>query len=312
MTFAGLVLSLPTRNSTVRMRVWRALKATGCGILRDGVYLLPRDAPTVSVFPDVEAQVRAARGFAMTVDVDFRTPQQLDHARGLFDRSREYGELVARAQAERADIPRLGKHKAEAAAQRAQRALDELAAIDFFPGESKRQAEEAVRALLDDARRAGSRDEPRAKRGRIKRADAARYRARLWATRKDLWVDRMASAWLIKRFIDKEARFQWIDSPRHCPKGAVGFDFDGADFTHVGGRVTFEVLLAAFGLEEDGALMSIGSAIHYLDAGGIPVPDARGLEAVLRGVQERSKDDDERASKAFQVLDHLYAGYGSR
>jgi hypothetical protein len=293
------------------MRVWRALKGTGCGVLRDGVYLLPRDAPAASVFPEVEAQVRSADGFAMTVDVDFRTPKQLDHARGLFDRSREYGELVKRTQAERAGLAKLGKHKGEAVLQRAQRALEELAAIDFFPGEARRQAQDAVRGLEDEVRLLAAPGEPKARQGRVKRVEGARYQGRVWATRKDIWIDRMASAWLIKRFIDKGAQFRWLDAPRDCPKKAVGFDFDGAEFTHVGSRVTFEVLLAAFGLEMDSALASVAAAIHYLDAGGIPVADARGLEAVLRGIRGKSRTDDERASKASQVFDHLYAAYSS-
>jgi len=310
-TFSALVLSLPTRNSTVRMRVWRALKGTGCGVLRDGVYLLPRDVPAAAVFPEVEAQVRSAEGFAMTVDVDFRTAKQLDHARGLFDRSPEYGELVKRTQADRAALPKLRKHKGEAALQRARRALEDLAAIDFFPGEARRQAQDAVRGLEDEVRLLESPGEPRARKGRVKRVESIRYRDRTWATRKDIWIDRMASAWLIKRFIDKGAQFEWLESPRDCPRKAVGFDFDGAEFTHVGNRVTFEVLLAAFGLQADAALASIGAAIHYLDAGGIPVADARGLETVLRGIRGKSRSDDERASKAFQVFDHLYAAYSS-
>ena len=91
----------------------------------------------------------------------------------------------------------------------------------------------------------------------------------------------------------------------------MGFDFDGARFTHVGGRVTFEVLLASFGLDSDKALAAIGSLIHFLYAGGIPAPDARGLETVLRGITQASRDDDQRASKAFAVFDHFYAAYAS-
>src|SRR5688572_30028690 len=215
---SALVLSLPTRNSTVRMRVWRALKGTGCGVLRDGVYLLPRDAPASAVFPEVEAQVRSADGFAMVVDMDFRTRIQLDHARGLFDRSREYGELVKRMESERSALPTLGKHKGEAALNRAQRALEELEAIDFFPGEARRQAQDSFRAFQQDVRQLESPGEPRAAKGRVKRADPTRYRGRTWATRKDIWIDRMASAWLIKRFIDREARFEWVESTRDLPK----------------------------------------------------------------------------------------------
>ena len=310
-TFSALVLSLPTRNSTVRMRVWRALKGTGCGVLRDGVYLLPRDAPTVPVFPEVEAQVRSASGFAMIVDLEFKTPQQLDHARKLFDRSREYGALVDRIHGAKASLAKLGKRKAGTVSQRAQRSFDELAAIDYFPGEAKLQAQDALQALQVESSRLDSKGEPHALRGRVKRAKPGRYRGRVWATRKAPWIDRLASAWLIKRFIDKDARFEWIDAPRNCPKNAVGFDFDGAEFTHVGSRVTFEVLLFSFGLEADPALASIGSAVHFLDAGGIPIADARGLETILRGIREKARTDDERVSKAFGVFDYFYAAYRS-
>jgi hypothetical protein len=309
MSFSALVLSLPTRNSTVRMRVWRALKSTGCGVLRDGVYVLPKDAPTLSAYPEIEAQVRSADGFAMIVDLDFRNSAQLVEARKLFDRSAEYGALVARVNGAKASLVKLGKRKAETVAQRLERAFDELAAIDFYPGEAKSQAADAVQAFQREARRIHSPDEPHALRGKVKRADPEKYRDRVWATRKAPWVDRLASAWLIKRFIDKDARFAWIESPRKCPKNAVGFDFDGAEFTHIGSRVTFEVLAASFGLDADPALASIGAAVHFLDSGGIPVADARGLETVLRGVTEKSRNDDERVSKACGVFDHFYAAY---
>jgi len=126
-----------------------------------------------------------------------------------------------------------------------------------------------------------------------------------------LWIDRLASAWLIKRFIDKEARFKWIDAPRDCPRSAVGFDFDGADFTHVGAKVTFEVLAGSFGLESDPGIAAIGSAVHFLDAGGIPVADARGIETLVRGITQKYRNDDERLTKANGVFDNLYAAYSS-
>jgi hypothetical protein len=310
-TFSALVLSLPTRDSTVRMRVWRALKGTGCGTLRDGVYLLPKDGRAAEGFRDIEEQVRAARGFAMTVDLDFGTRQAFEHARGLFDRSGEYGGLVERVRQAESSLAKLGKRKAETELRRVQDAFHELAAIDFFPGEARRQAQAAIEALQAEVLRLDSPGEPRSRAGKVRRADPAEFRGRTWATRKDLWADRMASAWLIKRFIDREARFTWIDAPRDCPRRAVGFDFDGARFTHLGGRVTFEVLLATFGLESDKALATIGSLIHFLDAGGIPAPDARGLETVLRGITQKTADDDERASKAFAVFDYFYAAYTS-
>lgn len=309
--FAALVISLPTRNSTVRMRVWRALKATGCGVLRDGVYVLPKEAPTASGFSEVEDQVRAAGGFAAVVELGFTSAAQLDHARGLFDRSEEYGKLVARMKGARSSIARLGARKAQTVVQRLQRAFDELAALDFFPGEAQGQARAAMQALESQARELYCGGEPRKRHGRVRRVDVSKYRGRVWATRKAPWVDRLASAWLIKRFIDTDARFAWIDAPRDCPKKAVGFDFDGAEFTHVDSRVTFEVLLASFGLEADPALASIGSAVHFLDAGGIPVADAKGLETVLRGVREKARNDDEAVAKACGVFDYLHTAYAN-
>ena len=139
--------------------------------------------------------------------------------------------------------------------------------------------------------------------------DRARYQKRVWATRKAPWVDRLASAWLIKRFIDRDARFVWIARPSECPKKAVGFDYDGAQFTHVKNRVTFEVLAAAFGLDQDPALAKIGAAVHFLDVGGIPVPEANGLETMLKGAKERARDDDTLLAEAVRTLDLLYSGY---
>ena len=310
-SYAALVMSLPTTDSTVRMRVWRALKGTGCGVLRDGVYVLPKDAPTASALPEVQAQVHSAGGFGMLVDLDVRSAAQAGEVRKLFDRSRDYGTLVAQMHAARAGLAKLGKRKADAAVERMQRAFDDLAAIDFYPGEAKAQAEDALEALRNEGRRVQSRGEPHALRGKVKRVDREKYRGRVWATRKAPWIDRLASAWLIKRFIDREARFAWIESPRKLPKNAVGFDFDGAEFSHVESRVTFEVMLAAFALDADPALVRIGAAIHFLDAGGIPVADARGLETVLRGIREKARNDDDAVAKAANVFDYLYSAYSS-
>jgi len=95
------------------------------------------------------------------------------------------------------------------------------------------------------------------------------------------------------------------------PKKAVGFDFDGAEFTHVKNRVTFEVLLATFALENDAALHAIAKSVHFLDIGGIPVADARVLEAMLKGAREKAKSDDALLAEAMRTLDLLYSGYKS-
>jgi len=123
-------------------------------------------------------------------------------------------------------------------------------------------------------------------------------------------IDRVASAWLIKRRIDERAQFKWLASAADCPEHALGFDFDGAAFTHVGGLVTFEVLLRAFGLDGDAALVRLAAMVHALDAGdGQPSPEAAGFEVVLTGARDTSADDDALIAALFPVLDLLYAGF---
>lgn len=309
--FAALVLSLPTRNSTLRMRLWRALKETGCGVLRDGVYLLPAGASN-GVLEKMESEIRAYGGFAMTLELKARSPAQLADLRRLFDRSAEYGALARRIATAKASLARLGSRRAQTEIRRLERALGKLAAIDFYPGEAKAQAAAALDDLKSAYRAMYSGGEPRVSRRGLRRVDAARYQNRIWATRKAPWVDRLASAWLIKRFIDREARFAWVARPSECPKKSVRFDFDGAEFTHVGNRVTFEVLLASFGLDTDPALVSIGAAVHFLDIGGIPVPDAKGLETMLKGAREKARSDDALLADSMRTFDLLYSAYRVR
>jgi hypothetical protein len=303
----ALILSLPTRNSTIRMRVWRALKDAGCGVLRDGVYVLPSGA---AVLAKIESEIRSAGGFAMSVDLELKTDEQLAQVRKLFDRSADYGELVRKIRQAKDSLKRLGPRKARTAVERLQRSFDKLSAMDFFPGPAKGQAAEAMSTLKRDLHLAFAPGEPRPSRKRLKPLSRAKYQKRLWATRKDPWVDRLATAWLIKRFIDPAARFVWIDRPSARPGKAIGFDFDGAQFTHVKDRVTFEVVLESFGLDKDPALAAIGSAVHFLDIGGIPIADARGLETVLRGVKEKARGDDALLSEAMRIFDLFYSAYG--
>ena len=144
----------------------------------------------------------------------------------------------------------------------------------------------------------------------ITRLDARKFQGKRWATRARPWVDRLACAWLIRRFIDPAAQFLWLADPAGstpAPRGALGFDYDGARFTHVGARVSAEVLAASFGLDADPRLQRIARAVHFLDVGGIPVPEAAGLEAVLAGLREVHADDDQLALAAAAVFDALYA-----
>src|SRR2546425_282285 len=146
-TFNALVLSLPTRNSTLRMRVWRGLKETGCGVLRDGVYLLPASALDATVLGKMESEIRSNGGFAMTLELKAAHAGQSLEIRKLFDRGAEYGELVRKIAAARAALARLGSRRSLTAIRRLERAAEKLAKIDFFAAEAKVQAMAALAAL---------------------------------------------------------------------------------------------------------------------------------------------------------------------
>ncbi|RZL30116.1 MAG: chromate resistance protein [Rubrivivax sp.] len=174
--------------------------------------------------------------------------------------------------------------------------------------EARRQAEAALLALEAEAHRRLSPDEPQTATQPVARLDRNAYRGRTWATRRRPWVDRLASAWLIRRFIDPQARFLWLKSPADCPKKALGFDFDGATFTHVGTRVTFETLLASFDLETP-PLLRLGLLVHSLDAGGVQPPEAVGVERVLAGMREALSDDDQLLQVAAGVFEGLLTAF---
>jgi hypothetical protein len=294
-----LVSTLPARNTAARMRLWRAIKALGCATLRDGVYLLPLNAQTDEALRALATEVRTAGGSAEVLHVLADAAQQAAFLR-LFDRGEDYGRLLA-------GIRAALNNPDPKAAHALRREFNAIAATDHFPGDARRQVEAALAELT-----ALASGEPRPGHGAIRRlasADYANYRGRTWATRQNLWVDRMACGWLIRRFIDKKAKFVWLDNPKKCPKSALGFDFDGATFTHVDDRVSFEVLAISFGLVTDPALARIAAIVHCLDVGGAPVAEAAGIEAVLAGLRTAAPNDDKRLAEAARVFDSLYNNY---
>lgn len=305
----ALVVSLPTPSTALRMRVWRALKALGCAVLRDGVYLLPAGRGLRQALRMHAEEIKQGGGNAYLLNVANPSTEEKTDFQGLFDRREEYRELVRRIGAFQAGFAALDANAARRQLKLLRRDLEVLVAVDYFPGAGKANAEDALTEAEAVFLARMTPGEPGAAPGAVKPRNKAAYRNRLWATRRHLWVDRMASAWLIRRFIDPDARFMWLDAPEDCPPQAVGFDFNGADFTHVGNRVTFEVLLASFGMEPDAALVKLGGLVHCLDVGGTPVAEAAGVEMVLAGARQRCADDDALLADVSAIFDSLYAGF---
>lgn len=304
-----LIVSLPTSSATARMRIWRALKALGCMALRDGAYLLPANAEHEQALQELADECTGEGGNAWLMAVQPRSADEAAAYRQLFDRSDDYDELRKSWKEANRSLASLATSELARLQRKLQREFDAVRAIDFFPGEASVEAEAAWTDFSKRIESVLSPDEPHETEGRIPQLDISKYQGRTWATRRRLWVDRMASAWLIRRFIDRDARFRWLAAPSECPKSALGFDFDGAAFTHVGNRVTFETLMASFDLEEDLALTRLATIVHALDIGGEPVPEAKGFEAVMAGARERLTDDDALLAEMSTVLDSLYAHF---
>lgn len=305
MNWLIMVLSLPTENATVRQRAWRSLKAAGAAALRDGVYVLPAAAEHRAVLEAVAVDVTGGGG--VTHLLTAQTTEEAPYV-ALFDRSRDYTELLADATRLRESLPDTTPSEALKRTRKLRKAFESVTAIDFFPGEARRQVEDTLAELEVACARLQAPDEPRFVAGTIQRLRTADYQGRLWATRRRPWVDRLASAWLIRRFIDSEARILWLAHPADCPPEALGFDFDGATFSHVGHRVTFEVLAASFGLEL-GPIARVGLLVHYLDVGGAPPPEAAGVESVLAGLRDTVANDDQLLERACAVFDGLLASF---
>ena len=304
-----LVSSVAGDNKSARMRIWRALKASGAGALRDGVYVLPDSAAARAVFRQQAEDVVATGGTATVLAVAADGEAQQRQFVALFDRDPEYAELLKSVEGIRRGLARMDEADARRNVAGLRRDIAALTAIDFFPGPAREQLEHAFGDLEAAFNAKFSPDEPHPAHGRIPKRARADYRGRAWATRQRPWVDRIASAWLIRRFIDPKAKFVWLKKPKDCPKGALGFDFDGAEFSHVGARVTFEVLVASFDLEHDAALVRLGQLVHHLDTGGVPVPEAAGFAAILAGARSQQVDDNKLVQAMSPVLDALYASY---
>jgi hypothetical protein len=304
-----LITNLPGPNQTLRMRIWRALKSAGAGLLKDGVYLLPSSPAARTVFDDQVRDITAGGGNGFVVAADAQSSEQSQAFAALFDRSAEYADFLKRLETLQRQFKQLAESEARQKLTAFRRELVSLIARDFFAGESRAQAEAALTDAEAALNRRYSPDEPRDDPGAITRKDAAKYRARTWATRQRMWIDRVASAWLIRRFVDPKAKFRWLKHIQDCPKQAVGFDFEGAEFTHRGSKVTFEVIVATFGLENDMALLRLGTLVHYLDVGGVPVAEAAGFASIMAGARALQPDDDALLEAMTPVFDSLYAAY---
>jgi hypothetical protein len=309
MTWLLLVASLPGAQGALRLRLWRSMKALGAAILRDGVYLAPISESVETAFEEQAAEVVRSGGSAFTFCVSEISRENGEHLTSLFDRTVQYRALIDSLDDFIQELAARSEGEARRVLRQLKRDFATIEATDFFPGDARTHAQSALGDAELALTQRFSPEEPVSIHASIPRCNVAAFQARRWATRSRLWVDRVCSAWLIRRFIDPNAEFVWLTHAADCPNTAIGFDFDGAQFTHVEEFVTFEVLLRSFSLDTDAALRRIAALVHQLDVGGGRVPEAAGFEIILTGARERCSDDDALLDDMSRVLDDMYLAF---
>ena len=310
-----LIHQIPPTPAYLRVKVGRHLHRIGAVAIKNSVYALPRNDETQEDFQWVLREIVKGGGDASLVEARFIEGLSDEQVIGLFQAAREadYRELADQTRAVAAAFPKRGSvpenRRAELAGQvaRVRQRATELAAIDFF-GAPGREVVEGLLSGLEARMRTVEGSEP-AKAS----LDVAQHRGRTWVTRTGIKVDRMSSAWLIRKFIDPDARFKFVPAKGYQPeKGELRFDMFEAEFTHEGELCTFEVLVQRFGLT-DPALRSIAEIVHDIDVKDAKYgrEEAPGIGQLVAGIAAAHADDEERLARGAAVFDDLYAVHGA-
>jgi len=299
-----IVAQLPTEDPASRMRVLRTLESLGAAVIREGAYILPGTPANRQSLESLTDYIAKIAGAAHVLEVTATSPAQSKFFTALFDRSARYENLIKTVESLSIGYGQADPSAISRVLHKQRREFEAIAALDFFPAavrERARQAlangDEAVRKLLFPVQ---SQAAFKAKESMARRT---------WVTRKPLWADRLACAWLIRRFVDPEATLAWLDKGEAPPKDSIGFGFDGAHFTNSGTNVTYEEMLSRLDLAKNSALAKIASIVHFLEVRGTPVPEALGVQTLLQGAVRRSAGENELLGEAEKTFDLLYEAY---
>jgi hypothetical protein len=293
-----LLYSLPTRQKTERVAVWRRFKKIGAVQIKTSTYLLPDEPAQYEQFQWLAKQIRDYGGDSTLVRAHEIEGLTKDRVIAIFNdaRAKDYGELRKALQSFIARRKKMGAEAAAAELERFTRQFREVRAVDFF--DSPRGHDIAM--LL---RRA---DGPMRSR-QLQTLDAKQYQGKTWLTRPRPEIDRVGSAWLIARFIDHKPKFVFASSADAFPN-AIPFDMLDAEFSHHGNCCTFETLTKRFAIS-DKSLVKIGEMIHDadLDDARFQRVEAVGIDRVLKGWAKEGLLDQEILRRGFECFDALYA-----
>lgn len=308
--------TLSARSQTARMRVWRRLNALGAVLVKNAFYALPAGPKHHEQLTWLVKEVEGLGGEALFLET--APPSNLTGAQlaRLFTQARdtdwaalerELTTLLDAARDESADADAAPAREAcKAGLKRIEKRIQALAAIDFFPGGRG----ERVRALAAEGEALCSGKRAGRDAASLPAQDPADWRGKAWLTREDPYIDRLASFWLVRRFVDPEAGIEFApaDSAPEARPGVVRFDMAEAEFTHVGRLTTFEVLCASFKLERELPLR-LRDIIHSIDMDETEAgpPEAAGVKLALDGIVSLNPDSQRRTEQAMLFFDALLA-----
>jgi hypothetical protein len=298
------VASMPADDPATRMRVLRTLESLGTTVLREGVYLLPETEANRQSLETLAEYIVKTHGAAHVLRVSAASPAQREAFIRLFDRSARYEDLIKTVESLSIGYGQSDPSAIARVLHKQRREFEAIAALDFFPTRTRELAQAALAKADAAVRRLRFPAGPQPGLGA-----GEKLLGRTWATRKPLWADRLACAWLIRRFIDPEARLLWLDKSATAPVDAIGFGFEGAHFTSSEDRVTYEQMLARLKLGDNPALAKIGSIVHFLEMRGVTVPEAAGVQTLLQGALRRSPSERDLLGEVEKTFDLLYEAY---
>jgi hypothetical protein len=305
-----LIHQIPPKPNYLRVKIWRRLQRLGAVAIKNSVYALPKNDQTQEDFQWVLREIIEGKGDGTLCEARLIDGVTDDHVEALFQSARDadYAQIAEEARVLGKTLPvkvkpaEARRLQLEHEIAKLRKRFDEVIAIDFFGAPGR----EAASGLLGgiEARIPGN----KAAAGFQTIMDREKLIGKIWVTRRGIHVDRMASAWLVRRFIDPGAEFKFVPSKGYKPlKDEIRFDMFEAEFTHEGDSCTFEVLIQRVGIE-DSALIPIAEIIHDIDLkdGKFKRQEALGIERVIAGIAMSHKDDEIRLSRGAAVFNDLY------
>jgi len=318
-----LIHQLPPKPTNLRVRIWRKLQKLGSVAIKNSVYVLPANEKTHEDFQWLKQEIESAGGEATVfqaasvegatdeeIIAAFRKARDEEFAAITSELVRLAGAVSQQTRGKHLSVGRLATHEAELDKLHAQ--LESIINNDFFSADGRTTAHAAYERCQKIIRAAHG-PVSKATRSTIKSGalDLAKYQGRRWMTRRNLHIDRLASAWLIKQFIDKRPRFYFAVEGETI-NGAIAFDMYGAEFTHHGEDCTFETMLKKFGLSNNKALRELAEIVHDIDLKDDKFHrlEAAGLNAVINGLSATLRNDRKLLQQCSAIFDGLYSLLG--